>query len=299
MYINYFIRAVCFCLIGVGGWTIVGCSIGKDTTLERSDSKRHAPAADTEPSAHVRRSLGHLNLTVNGESFVQDGLISRDGWAIAFEHVYVTISDVVASQQQETGAKTDETEPLTVAFASSPLTIDLVTPKGESTVIVVERQRGPAGYYNTLDWSMVPAIVSEAETDSNQPGLRLLGQATKDNQTIEFDLSLEPAYRYTCGAFIGDTRKGIVPEDGSGDVEITLHLDHVFGDGTVPADDEVNQESLGFDPFVAIAQDSPLSLDRDALKTYLSAPDYARLANALLGIGHVGEGHCTATDLKE
>lgn len=298
MRINYFfIRAVCFCLVGVGVGTIVGCSIGDDPTLELSDSKRHATAVDPESSATGGRSLGHLNLTANGESFVQDGLISRDGWAIAFDHVYVTVSDVVASQHQVAGAKTDDVEPLMVAFASSPLTIDLVTPKGEPRGVLVERQQGPAGYYNTLDWSMAPSIGADAT--SKQPGLRLLGRATKDDQTIEFDLSLEPAYRYTCGAFVGDTRKGVVPEDGSGEVEITLHIDHLFGDGTLPADDLVNQESLGVDPFVAIAQTPQLVLDRDALKTYLSAPDYNKLTNALLGIGHVGEGHCTATHLKE
>ena len=42
--------------------------------------------------------LGTLKFTANGEDFVRQGFVSKDGWRIDFDHVYITISDIAAYQ---------------------------------------------------------------------------------------------------------------------------------------------------------------------------------------------------------
>ena len=86
-------------------------------------------------------------------------------------------------------------------------------------------------------------------------------------------------------------------EDHQG--EMTIHMDYLFGEGTLPDEDSGNQASLGFSPLAAIAPENEVVTDHGNLKAYLSETDYDTLSNALKGIGHVGEGHCTPTELKQ
>lgn len=308
---NVFNRAVFYAWLGSLGFASVACSVGTPPPASVTSSP---PLAVAE----VEQSLGTLNLMANGESLVQEGVVSKDGWAIAFDHVYLTVVDVVASQQlksdiaadpditaapdiaSEIASKTVNPGAEAVSLSASPITVDLVTPLGEPTAVKVAGQTVPTGYYKSLYWSIPSAAMVETSTNARS-GVQFLGRATKAGQTIDFDLQLDPSYRYVCGPFVGDTRKGFVNEGENGEVEMTLHIDHVFGDSTLPADDPVNQDALGFDSLAAIAQDNsnPLTADQAALKAALSASDYDTLVKALLGLGHVGEGHCTATELKE
>jgi len=41
---------------------------------------------------------GTLQFHANGEDFVRQGFVSKDGWAITFDHVYVTLADATAYQ---------------------------------------------------------------------------------------------------------------------------------------------------------------------------------------------------------
>ena len=295
MRIKYRTHAIGICLFGLGGWISGGCSVVQNTPSASSAPPSDPSEIATASPNSLEPRLGILKLTANGEALVQEGLVSRDGWAIAFDHVYLTVEDVIVSQQKGTPSKTTEATTQTVSLVSDPITVDLVTPQEESRLVLVETQTVPVGYYNDLDWSITPT----AESGAKQSGLRLIGTATKENQIIAFDLNLTPEHRYTCGAFIGDSRKGFVAENDPGEVEMTIHMDHLFGDGSLPADEAINQDSLGFGPFAAIAQSSTLVMDQDDLQADLSAADYDTLSTALLDMGHVGEGHCTATDLKE
>ena len=41
---------------------------------------------------------GTLQFYANGEDFVRQGFVSKDGWAITFDHVYITLADITAYQ---------------------------------------------------------------------------------------------------------------------------------------------------------------------------------------------------------
>jgi hypothetical protein len=104
--------------------------------------------------------------------------------------------------------------------------------------------------------------------------LVIIGTAEKDGETLDFTLNIDEECEYQCGEYVGDMRKGIVEENGTADVEMTFHFDHIFGDGDLPADDELNLAAVGFQPF-ADGQDAAAVINMTDMH-----------------LGHVGEGHC-------
>ena len=120
----------------------------------------------------------------------------------------------------------------------------------------------------------------------------LTGEAEKDGKTIDFTLKIDREYKYTCGEYVGAERKGFLPEGGTADLEMTFHLDHLFGDAEASPDDSLNTGALGFDPLAGIAQDGRIDEDLAGLKSKLSTEDYQKLEGILPTLGHAGEAHC-------
>ncbi len=77
-----------------------------------------------------------------------------------------------------------------------------------------------------------------------------------------------------------------------GEVETTFHFDHIFGDSETSADDALNVDALGFAPLAQLASGDRLTLDDATLSQQLSPEDQEKLTKAVIGLGHVGEGHC-------
>lgn len=235
---------------------------------------------------------GTLEFRANGEDFVRQGFVSKDGWDIAFNHLYVTLDNLTAYQSDppydpDTGARPNAA--ITVAMAE-PVTVDLAAGEEDAAPILVGMQPAPAGRYNALSWDVVPASEGPAE------GAALLidGSATREGETVDFVLRLDEALTFTCGDFVGEARKGMLAAGQTSDVEATFHFDHLFGDGEAPADDSINTGALGFDPLAALATDGTLEIDQAGLQEQLAADDYALLESILPGLGHTGEGHCAA-----
>lgn len=235
---------------------------------------------------------GTLEFRANGEDFVRQGFVSKDGWDIAFEHLYVTLDDLTAYQSDppydpDAGGQPDAATTVTI---DDPVTVDLAAGDADAAPILVDTQPAPVGRYNALSWDVVPAVTGDAE------GATLLidGTATRDDETIDFVLRLDEALTFTCGDFVGETRKGIIEAGQTTDVEATFHFDHLFGDGEAPADDSINTGALGFDPLAALAEDGTLEIDQAGLQEQLSADEYDLLMSILPGLGHTGEGHCAA-----
>jgi hypothetical protein len=122
--------------------------------------------------------------------------------------------------------------------------------------------------------------------------LQLVGTAAKDGETIPFDIRIDETYQYVCGEFVGDERKGFVDSDAVGDIEMTFHFDHVFGDADTGMEEALNVGALGFDPLAALAENGSLSATQADLEAALSSEAYATLLDTLGTLGHVGEGHC-------
>ncbi len=243
------------------------------------------------PTLVMAQDTGVLQFKANGEDFVRQGFVSKDGWHIQFDHLFVTLAKVRAYQtnppyQPEAGELTTSNAMVGLAGA---YTVDLAAgDENAEPILVGESADIPAGYYNAVSWEMV--------NDDDGYTLVLVGTADKDGETVAFTIRNEFPYDYSCGAYVGDERKSIVQAGGTADIELTFHLDHVFGDAELPADDDLNMGASGFAPFAVLAEDGQVDVDMADLEAALSAEDYQLLVDTLFTLGHVGEGHCHAAN---
>jgi hypothetical protein len=278
-------------LLSAGLVAISSCAPGETPQAD-------VPASEPEMAASTAdhdTGDGQLQVRANGEEFVREGFVTKDGWEIRFDHVFVSLADVMAHQ---VSAPFDpETDPTLEADESVLLvaqaTVDLAEGDETADPILVAEVSAPAGRYNALEWSMPKATEGPAAGHV----MVLVGTAEKDGQAINFTLRLDQEMRYICGDFVGDERKGTLESGGTADLEATFHFDHIFGDGDAPPDDSINTGALGFAPLAAIAQGDTLDVDMAMLEEQLSPEDYARLQDTIAGLGHVGEGHCALVDI--
>jgi len=218
-------------------------------------------------------ATGTLEFYANGEDFVRQGFVSKDGWSIQFEHVYITIADIAAYQTEppyDSQSGADISDKSTMGLDKA-YTIDLAKGGEDATPILVGKILDvPVGHYNAISWKMARAESGLAAGYS----LVMIGTAQKDGQSIDFVINVEEECEYQCGEYVGDERKGIVSDGGTADLEMTFHFDHIFGDADLPADDELNLAAVGFEPFAGGTQGG----------------DVINMAE--MHLGHVGEGHC-------
>lgn len=215
-----------------------------------------------------------LRIFANGEELATAGFVApeltRDGWMLTFRHIYVGLAEVTAYQ---TAPPYDAVKGGEIrASVATPLPgrylVDLVEEADEDSRVLVDEMKAPAGHYNAISWKVVP---SESGVSSGY-SMIFVGTAEKDGKTIDFELVSNEEATYRCGEYVGDERKGFLSQGGTADLEMTFHLDHIFGRADKPADDPMNLEALGFAPFAGGGKHSiPLKG---------------------LHIGHVGEGHC-------
>lgn len=260
--------------------TLLGCETPATTTTE-----------DTSPTVTDATETGTLALLGNAEERPQVGFTSVDGWALSFDHIYVHFSDLRAYQVDPPYDYSTLTpiQGAQVEVSFPDQTVDLVTGDEDNpTVPIATLTDAPTGHYNAISWQMTPA----PDGPSAGSSLVIIGTAERDGETIAFTLNLEKEFSYYCGEFIGDERQGILAAGEAAEVEATLHFDHLFGEGSKPADDPINQTALGFDPLAALAVDGQVEVDFATLQAVLTPADLERLESSLAALGHAGEGHC-------
>jgi len=217
---------------------------------------------------------GTLQFYANGEDFVRQGFVSKDGWSISFDHVYITLSEITAYQTDppydpHEGGSIDGK---VTTGLDNAYTIDLAEGGDDAPPILVgELADAPVGQYNAISWKMVMAESGPASGNS----LVMIGTAEKDGQIVDFNINIDSECSYDCGEYVGDQRKGILAKDGTADLEMTFHFDHIFGDADTPIDDELNVGALGFEYFIDYADGKTADIDMEEMH-----------------LGHVGEGHC-------
>ena len=251
------------------------------------------------PKTIAATDTGNLTLVANGEDFVRQGFISKDGWQIDFDHLYVNVGEAIAYstesafEPQKNDTKEDIKYQNKVELLTEAQVADLAEGAEDAEPIAVAEANVPVGFYNALAWS-----VDTADSNSTMAGntIMLIGRATKDGQTVDFDLGFNQPTEYVCGEFIGDSRQGIVSADAPGMTEMTFHFDHIFGDADTPPEDALNQDALGFEPIAQLASNNTVKLNESDLAEQLAPEDYQQLTNAITGLGHVGEGHCVVTN---
>ena len=255
-----------------------------------------ANSSNEEPSTTVdNQSKATLNLIANGEDFVRQGFVTKDGWEMSFDRVEVNLSDVTAYQIQAPfePTETDNLDNLEyqekVSLIDTAQIVDLAEGEADAEPIMVANTEVTPGFYNAVAWGIDTASESSPLAGKT---MVLQGQASKDEQVINFDISLNRPIQYLCGEYVGDERKGIVQAGDMGEVETTFHFDHIFGDSETSADDSLNVGALGFQPLAELASGDRLVVDDATLSQKLSPEEQEKLTKALIGLGHVGEGHC-------
>ncbi|MEM1366433.1 MAG: DUF4382 domain-containing protein [Cyanobacteria bacterium P01_H01_bin.15] len=235
---------------------------------------------------------GTLILEANGEDFVRQGFVTKDGWDMQFEHVFVNFAIAKAHQSDPPFAPEGEDElqsQTTIELVEAPQIVDLASGDESAPPIQVQEVTAPLGTYNALTWSVEPANDGEMGGISVQ----LVGIASKDDVVIPFQLNLSDTLSYSCGAYVGDERKGYLESaDTPATVEATFHFDHIFGDAELDATDELNEAAIGFAALAELATEEGLTIDQGQLAEQLPPDVYAKLADAIANLGHVGEGHC-------
>ncbi len=238
------------------------------------------------------KETGSIDIFANGEDFVRQGFETKDGWNLTFDSVEMNVDQVSVYQ---TSPAYDAHQGALNEFEvkeslSDVVTIDLAAgDENADPILVGSIESVPTGQYNAISWQLVA-------TDQQSP-IVLKGSAEKDSQVIDFVIAFPLEQSYSCGEFIGDVRKGFVENGTTGDVEMTFHFDHIFGDGSLASDDELNQGAVGFEPFAALADNGQLNLVVDDAVDF-SAETQSLLYNALTSLGHVGEGHCHFEEVK-
>ena len=236
-----------------------------------------------------------LKLVANGEDFVRQGFVTKDGWQINFERLDVNLVEVKA-YQVEGAFKPTEADRLDnlkyqdkVSFLDTPQVIDLAAGEADAEPIMVASTEANPGFYNAIAWK-----IDTGGAESTLAGKTMVfqGTATKDEQVIDFDISLNRPIQYLCGEYVGDERKGIIQAGQVGELETTFHFDHLFGDSETSPDDALNLDSLGFEPLAKLASGDSLTIDDIKLNQQLSPEDQEKLTEAIISLGHVGEGHC-------
>ncbi|MCC5992956.1 MAG: hypothetical protein JJT99_10565 [Rhodobacteraceae bacterium] len=226
--------------------------------------------------APLSLSAGSLTLFASGEDLATEGFnapkLTKDGWALEFTRILASF-DQITAWQTDPPFMADSADIAGRALpVTGPFMVDLVKADDDDRVALVTLDAAP-GHYNALSWALVPGD----DGFSLVPGddgfsLVLDGIARKDGQEVAFTLRSADIVMHACGEYLGDMRKGFVTEGGEADLEITLHLDHLFGRADKPEDDEMNLDARGFAPFAT-----------------------GGVHDFFLGglhLGHVGEGHC-------
>jgi hypothetical protein len=239
----------------------------------------------------ITNSNSTLSLVANGEDFVREGFVTKDGWEINFNHVYINLANVTAYESDPPfNAEKDQEIQATkqVTLLNTIKTIDLAEGDENAEAILVNQVNAQPGLYNALTWELVKGNSGETENYS----LIINGVAEKEGQVINFVLNIDTELSYQCGEFIGEERKGILTENESAEVEITMHFDHIFGDQELSADDELNLKALGFESMARIATNGNLVISQQELSQKLTPEEYQKFTTAIKSLGHVGEGHC-------
>ena len=271
------------------GFAAVACD-----SAETSETTEISEVQGTEVEASVVEETGELSFAANGEDFVRSGFVSVDGWHITFNHVYVTLSNISAFQT-DPPYDPHSGEVITsdvIAGMVGTYTVDLAEGDENAEPITVGTISGvTTGHYNALSWNLVPA------TDGPSAGYSIYidAQASKDDQSYEVFLGFEERYSYYAGEYVGDCRKGFVTAEEPGDLEMTFHFDHIFGDFDQPADSDLNLMAIGFEPFAELMQEGTVSEDLTSLFDSFDEETTNKLLDVLPTLGHTGEGHCHCT----
>lgn len=224
---------------------------------------------------------GNILFTANGEEFVIEGLVSKEGWNIDFQSVLINISSPTAYNRDN---------PELEAVLSGQHLVDLKRGSAETPAVSMGIvPHSAVGNYQSMKFS----IETIDSGDYSGYSIIIIGKASKSGTTIPFVIKLNEELTFDGReGYVGDSIKGMLAEGETTDVEMTFHFDHLFGNSRAEADDHVNRDSPGFELFLDFADEGRIDVDQNRMKNH---PLYSRLIEGIETLGHLGEGHCKVT----
>ncbi|VXD24306.1 DUF4382 domain-containing protein [Planktothrix paucivesiculata] len=255
-------------------------------------SQPETPQVQNTPNIAQTGEIGTVKFQANGKDFVRKGLVSKDGWTIKFDHVYVNFVDAMAYQADppynaETGTQPNAKTSISLVVKKI---VDLAEGDDTAQPIIVNEVPAPAGKYNAISWNLRKGI----EGAIADQVMVIEGVATKGDKEVPFVLKFDREMQFICGDYVGEEPKGILQPGGTTNLEATFHFDYLFGDENKNATEKLNSNALGFEPLAAMAENGQLVADLSTLKQKLSEADYQKLIEILSNIAQVGEGDCKA-----
>lgn len=224
---------------------------------------------------------GNLIFKANGEDFVREGFVDRNGWTISFDKLFINIVDPTAYYQKELKSELKGEYLIDVAAGD----------ENAEPVKVGEINNVLPGNYQSLKFAIKKATSGQYKGAS----IVMIGIAKKDKKTIPFNIKLDEEMLFNGQeGFVGEEIKGIVKANQSSEVEMTFHFDHIFGDIEAPKDSHINTGSVGFDFFNKLAKNGTVDVCQ---KDLIDQKGYKTLIHAIETLGHLGEGHCEATHI--
>ena len=201
------------------------------------------------------------------------------------------------------------------------------------------------GNYNAINFNLRPVTLSGGDYTGTCPAMtdeacgeaaqglvvdhmayaiRMVGTGSCDDalvcgaeETVGFDILLMPVLdgnpeesglAWSSCTWAGQGNPGVVTANGTGEIEMTFHSDHIFGDAEAGA--ELNDFAPGFSPFALLATASAscnpgedrcvIATDQELYDGWFDLRDtypemeyvYGMLIYSLGTVGHCGEGHC-------
>ena len=227
------------------------------------------------------KKTGTIVFRANGEDFVRQGFIDRDGWHLSFDKVLLNLAGPVA---YNSGKSLEAVLPGT-------FTVDLADGDDKAPSAIVGRlEKAAPGNYQSLKFRL--KRISEGAFAGSS--IVLIGMAERGGNTVPFDIRFDEELLFDGReGYVGDEIKGLLPEGGRTDVEMTFHFDHIFGDAGAPEDDHINTGSVGFGFFHQFVRDGSVAVTQSDMK---GAQDYEKLVRSIWTLGHLGEGHCDVSE---
>ena len=222
---------------------------------------------------------GTVTVRIYGEDFIEESIPADtfvDGWSVTFDQFLVSLGDISGSADHD-----DAT------FAAPSFQVyDLAQSSGGNGVEVATLA-APGGVYDHFGYVIAP--------DASGTSIRVVGTATKGDQTRTFDWAFSPRVTHShC-----DIEEEIDSDQAT--VEITIHGDHLFYDDAVSEEPRVAFQLIADadrDGDGAVTLDELAATDITTQEHYgvgsLDIRDLRAFVTHQVGtVGHInGEGHC-------
>lgn len=210
-------------------------------------------------------SRGTLRVMANGEAAAVQGypvtidgdtIALEDDFTIAFEHVYVGLSELRLETAEGDSAN----------VVVEPVVIDLARGPAQMWEVEVPAQRWDRVSYRTHVPGHDDRIIGDVSFNAvhamlvAQYATYVLGTATQSGETYTFAFGFPAVQQSRCEN--GDGTEGIVVRTGAvTEAEVTIHLDHIFFDSLAS-----NTPAMRFEPFAAA------SFSNDVVNAFLTQP---------------------------